>query len=242
MKSEVQSPKSKVGAEPSPAASARLRPIYRAAWLAMRLVSATYFNWRVLGVENVPLTGPVILAANHVSFADPPMIGCAVPRAISYLARDTLFTKPGLGWLIRQLNAVPVDRDGGGASGLKAILDRLHDGGGIILFPEGTRSPDGNLQAARSGVGLTVIKSEAPVVPVRLFGMFEAWPRSRACPRPGQVTLKFGRPLDFTALRAEAKTCSKPRLKAIYQQVTDEIMTTIGRLEPSEEIGRFPNH
>lgn len=221
-------------------ASPDIRPIYRVFRQAMRVISATWFNWRVIGVEHVPVTGPVILAANHVSFADPPMIGCALPRAISYLARETLFDQPGLGWLIRQLNAVPVDRDGGGASGLKAILDRLHAGGGIILFPEGTRSRDGQLQPARSGVGLTVIKSEAPVVPVRVFGMFEAWPRSRVFPRPGRVTVKFGRPMDFVALRAEAKACSKPRLKAIYQQVTDEIMGAIGRLDAAEEIDRFP--
>lgn len=221
-------------------ASAHIRPIYRVVWRVMRLFSATWLNWRVLGVEHVPLTGPVILAANHVSFADPPLIGCALPRAISFLARDTLFDQPALGWLIRQLNAVPVDRDGGGASGLKAILDRLHAGGGIILFPEGTRSPDGRLQPARSGVGLTVIKSDAPVVPVRVLGMFEAWPRSRALPRPGRVTVKFGRPLDFAALRAEAKVCPKPRLKAIYQQVTDEIMQSIGRLDAAEEVRRFP--
>lgn len=221
-------------------ASPEIRPIYRLVWLSVRMFSAAWLNWRVFGVENVPVTGPVILAANHVSFADPPLIGSALPRAISYLARDSLFDSPGLGWLIRQLNAVPVDRDGGGAAGLKAILDRLHAGGGIILFPEGTRSRDGRLQPARSGVGLTVIKSEAPVVPVRLFGMFEAWPRSRALPRPGRITLKFGRPMDFAALRSEAKRCPKPRLKAIYQQVTDEIMGEIGRLEPAEEIRRFP--
>jgi len=221
-------------------ASPHIRPIYRLAWTAMRIISRTWFNWRVIGAEQVPVTGPVILASNHVSFADPPMIGSALPRAISYLARDTLFDQPGLGWFIRQLNAVPVDRDGGGAAGLKAILDRLHAGGGIILFPEGTRSRDGRLQSARSGVGLTVIKSEAPVVPVRLFGMFEAWPRSRPLPLPGRVTVKFGRPLDFVALRAEAKVCSKPRLKAIYQQVTDELMAEIGRLEPAEEVRRFP--
>lgn len=229
----VQSPQSK-------AAAARMRPIYRAAWQAMRMVAATWFNWRVLGVKNVPREGPVILAANHISFADPPIIGCAVPRAISYLARDTLFEQPGLGWLIRQLNAVPVDRDGAGAAGLKAILDRLKAGGGIILFPEGTRSRDGRLQPARSGVGLTVIKSDALVVPVRLFGMFEAWPRTRAFPRPGRVTVKFGAPLDFSAHRAEAAACSKARLKTIYQEVTGEIMAAIARQEPVAEVASFP--
>jgi 1-acyl-sn-glycerol-3-phosphate acyltransferase len=128
-----------------------------------------------------------------------------------------------------------VDRDGGGARGLKAILDRLLAGGAIILFPEGTRSPDGKLQAARSGIGLTVIKSTAPVVPVRVFGTFEAYGRDIKFPRPYRVMVKYGRPMDFGALRAEAKTCDKPRLKEIYQQVADEIMAVIAKLEPRVE-------
>jgi len=142
-----------------------------------------------------------------------------------------LFRYPGVGALLRSWNAVPVNREGGGAAGLKAILDRLLGGGGIILFPEGTRTLDGKLQPARSGVGLTVIKSVAPVVPVRVFGSFEAYGRHMKIPRPRRVVVKFGKPMDFAALRAEAKTCDKARLKAIYQQVADEIMREIGRLE-----------
>ena len=85
-----------------------------------------------------------------------------------------MFRFPGIGALLRTWNSVPVDRDGGGAAGLKAILDRLLAGGAIILFPEGTRTTDGKLQPARSGIGLTVIKSDAVVIPVRVFGTFEA--------------------------------------------------------------------
>lgn len=105
----------------------------------------------------------------------PPLIGGSVPRAVNFLARDTLFQIPILGWYIRKLNAVPVNRDGGGGAGLKAILDRLNNGAAILLFPEGTRTQDGRLKPARSGIGLTVIKSKAPVVPIRLHGTFEAW-------------------------------------------------------------------
>ncbi|HEX4350883.1 MAG TPA: lysophospholipid acyltransferase family protein [Verrucomicrobiae bacterium] len=208
---------------------------YRIGWTVFRAMYATYFRWRVFNPENVPLQGGVILASNHSSFLDPPLVGSGLRRDINYLARESLFRFPGIGALLRSWNAVPVDRDGGGARGLKAILDRLLAGGAIILFPEGTRSPDGKLQAARSGIGLTVIKSTAPVVPVRVFGTFEAYGRDIKFPRPYCVMVKYGRPMDFGALRAEAKTCDKPRLKEIYQQVADEIMAVIAKLEPKVE-------
>jgi 1-acyl-sn-glycerol-3-phosphate acyltransferase len=209
-----------------------MNPSYYTGWLLFRLMYATYFRWRVFNPERVPLQGPVILASNHASFLDPPLVGSGLKRDINYLARESLFRYPGVGTLLRSWNSVPVDRDGGGARGLKAILDRLLAGGAIILFPEGTRTQDGQLQKARSGIGLTVIKSAAPVVPVRVFGTFEAYGRKIKIPRPHQVTVKYGRPMDFAELRAEAKTCDKARLKQIYQQVADEIMAAIARLEP----------
>jgi 1-acyl-sn-glycerol-3-phosphate acyltransferase len=208
---------------------------YRIGWLVFRAVFATYFRWRVIGSERVPLTGGVILASNHASFIDPPLVGCGVNRHINFLARESLFRFPVMGAVLRSWHVVPVDRDGGGAKGLKIILDRLLDGNGIVLFPEGTRSPDGRLQPARSGIGLTVIKSKAPVVPVRVFGAYEAFGRHHKVPRPCRVTVKYGPPLTFEALRAEAKTCDKPRLKEIYQQVADEIMAAIAQLEPQAD-------
>ena len=196
---------------------------------------AFYFRWRVFNPERVPLTGPVILASNHASYLDPMLIGAALHRGINYLAREDLFRFPILGWVLRYWQAVPVNREGSGAKGLRAILDRLLAGGAIILFPEGTRTGDGKLQPARSGIGLTVIKSTAPIVPVRVFGTFEAYNRDLRFPRPRRVAVKFGEPMDFEDLRAEAKVCSKERLKQIYQQVADEIMDTIAKLEPSAE-------
>jgi len=128
-----------------------------------------------------------------------------------------------------------VNREGGGAKGLKAILDRLLAGGAIILFPEGTRTRDGKLQPARSGIGLTVIKSPAPVVPMRVFGTYEAYNRHMRLPRPRRVEVKFGQPLLFQRLRAEAETCSKERLKQIYQEVADEIMAAITKLDLQQD-------
>jgi 1-acyl-sn-glycerol-3-phosphate acyltransferase len=208
-----------------------MKPLYFIGWSFFRCFFRVYCRWEVFNPENVPLTGPVIIASNHASFLDPPLVGAATSREINYLARESLFRFPVIGTILRRVNAVPVDREGGGARGLRAILDRLLAGGGIILFPEGTRSRDGKLQSGKSGIGLTVIKSNAPVVPVRVFGTFEALGRHHAIPRPRRVAVKFGKPLDFAALREEAKTCPKPRLKEIYQLVADELMQTIASLE-----------
>src|ERR1700709_1479376 len=194
---------------------------YRLGWLVFRALFATYFRWRVFDPERVPTTGGVIIASNHASFLDPPLVGAGFDRDINYLARESLFRFPGIGALLRSWNSVPVDRDGGGASGLREILNRLHAGGGIILFPEGTRTEDGSLQPARSGIGLTVIKSDVPVIPVRTFGTFDAYGRTHKFPRPFRVAVKYGRPMRFEKLRTEAKTCPKPRLKQIYQEVAD---------------------
>jgi len=221
------------------AGKAPMNFVYYLGWTGFRLMYATYFRWHVYNAERVPLQGPVILASNHASFLDPPLVGSGVHRGINYLARDTLFRYPGIGWLLRKWNSVPVDREGGGAAGLKAILDRLLDGGAIILFHEGTRTRDGKLQPARSGIGLTVIKSTAAVVPARVFGTFEAYGRHIKFPKPHRVAVKYGRPLYFEKLRAEAKTCSKPRLKEIYQEVANEIMAAIARLEPFEDTETF---
>ncbi len=213
--------------------------VYFCGWLGFRIFFRVGFRCRTFNRARVPDRGPVILAANHASFFDPPLVGSCLDRSINYLARESLFRFPGLGWLLRQWDSVPVDRDGGGAAGLRAIFDRLQAGGAILLFPEGTRTNDGQLLPARSGLGLVVIKSTAPVVPVRVFGTYEAYGRHMKFPVPRPVRVKFGRPMDFTTLRAEARQCSKPRLKAIYQQVANEIMAEIGRLQPCEDKTSF---
>jgi 1-acyl-sn-glycerol-3-phosphate acyltransferase len=208
---------------------------YYLGWSFFRLIYGTYFRWKVYNPERVPLSGGAVLASNHASFLDPPLVGSGLRRPINYLARESLFRFPILGSILRSWNAVPVDREGGGAKGLKTILDRLLAGNAIILFPEGTRTLDGQLQPARSGIGLTVIKSSAPVIPIRVFGTYEAYGKHVKIPRPRPIIVKYGKPMNFAALREEAKTCTKPRLKEIYQQVADEIMRAIAQLEPKPD-------
>jgi 1-acyl-sn-glycerol-3-phosphate acyltransferase len=208
---------------------------YRCGWLFFRTAFTHYFGWTVYNPERVPLTGPVILAPNHASYIDPPLVGSGVRRQISFLARDNIFHVPILAAILRSWKVVPVDRDGGTGRGLKQIMQRLEQGGVIILFPEGTRSRHGELNPARSGIGLTVIKSGAPVVPARVFGTHDAYGPHRLVPRPRPVAVKYGRPMMFESLRAEAETCSKQRVKEIYQQVADEIMAEIARLKPKAD-------
>lgn len=217
-----------------------MSPIYWIGWRFYRLLFATYFRWHVFNPERVPVRGPVILASNHASHLDPPLVGAGLPRALNYLARESLFNLPIGGWALRNVNAVPVDRDGAGAAGLRAIFNRLRQGGAIVLFPEGTRTRDGELQSARSGVGLVVIKSTAPVVPVRVFGTYDAWNRHMKMPLPRRVSVKYGHPMTFKTLRDEAKTCSKDRLKQIYQEASDQIMRAIAALKAGADVAQFP--
>ena len=205
--------------------------MYWAGWTLTRVMCRAVFRRREAGWENVPTSGPFILAANHDSFMDPPLVGGSCPRPISYLARESLFHNPVFGWVLRRVGSVPVDRDGASGKGLKTILDRLLAGDGIILFPEGTRSQDGRLQRGRPGIGLVVLKSGAPVVPARVFGTFEAFGRHRRWPRPSSVGVRLGAPLRFDAQCAEARTAPRPRVKELYQEVADGNMSAIARLD-----------
>lgn len=207
-----------------------MKLIYRVPWILCRVFFRVYCRWRVEGAGHVPLSGPAILAANHTSFLDPPLVGAALPRAISYLARENLFRFPVFGSILRAWDVVPVDREGGSPAGLKAIMARLEDHRAVVLFPEGTRSKDGRLQPARSGIGLLVIKSSAPVVPARIQGTFDAYSRGMVFPRPRPVSIRFGAPLNLDTLRHEAATCPKPQLKQVYRKVAAEIMSAIARL------------
>ncbi len=206
---------------------------YRLGWCFFRAVFTFYFRWRVLDTGGVPTQGPLILAANHSSYLDPPLVGAALPRLVVMLARRSLFRFPGFGRLLRLWHTVPVDTESGSAAALKTILRRLDNGYAVLVFPEGSRSFDGRLQPARAGIGLVVLKSQAPLVPVRIWGAHEAYGRSVRFPRPLRVTVKFGRPLLFREEREEAACCSKLRLKEICQSVADRIMTEIAAMDPA---------
>jgi len=187
-------------------------------------IATTAFHLTVHGRENIPESGPVILAANHASFMDPPLVGICARRDVCFLARKTLLDLPVLGKLLPQLNVIPVDRDGNDMSALKTVIRLIRSGNGVVVFPEGTRTRDGHLQKARPGLGLLVAKTLAPVVPVRIFGSFEAFPRSGGRIRLERITLVVGQPIFFE------KSDIGPGGRETYQIISERVMEAIARL------------
>jgi 1-acyl-sn-glycerol-3-phosphate acyltransferase len=178
--------------------------IYESAyWLSMCAMTLG-FSLRTAGRRHIPCTGPALLIANHQSFVDPVLVGLATRRHLSFLARQTLFRRPALAWLLRHLSAVPIDHEGVGKEGIKAILEQLRAGRAVVVFPEGTRSRDGKLQPLRPGVQLLIKRTEAPIVPVGIAGAYDAWPRTQHLPTPaplflpaeGGIAVVVGKPLD----------------------------------------------
>ena len=205
---------------------------YRFTRFTFSIFFRIWFRWKVLHRERVPAEGGVILASNHVSYLDPVYVVSALERMVVGLARESAFNVPLGGRILRSWRVIPVDQSGTGR-GLKTFLSRLRSGDAVVMYPEGTRSPTGQIRAPQPGIGLIIIKSTAPVVPIKLFGAYEAYARHHWLPRPYQVQIKFGEPLDFADLRAEAKqTKDKDRLKEIYKQAATDLLHAIAQIEP----------
>ncbi len=162
---------------------------------------------RYTGVENIPRQGGLLVVCNHQSHLDPPLIGAGIPRRLSYLARESLFEFAPLAWLMRSLNGIPIDREGGGMAGMKETLRRLKRGEGVVIFPEGTRSTDGEMGEFRQGFAMLAVRAKAAIVPTTIEGAFDAWPRSRNFPRPRTIHVHYGQPLcaDELAGQTEAE-------------------------------------
>jgi 1-acyl-sn-glycerol-3-phosphate acyltransferase len=142
------------------------------------------FRLEAIGVENIPAHGPVLLVANHSSVLDPPLIGGASDRQLTYLAKAELFKIPLFGALIHGLNARPVRREGADAGALRTAKRVLEEGGALLVFPEGTRGEEGVIRPAKPGAGLLAVSCGAAVVPVYVSGSGRAWPKGRRLPRP----------------------------------------------------------
>jgi 1-acyl-sn-glycerol-3-phosphate acyltransferase len=190
-----------------------------------RLLARLFFGFRIIHRERVIQTGPVILAMNHQSFLDPPLAGNVCDRAIFFLAKRSLMDVPVLGWLLPKLNVIPVNLEGGDRSALKALIRILSAGECALVFPEGTRTPDGNLQPAEPGLGLLIAKTRAPVVPMRIFGAFEAWPIRGRLRLRGNITIVVGESIYFSDV--DLSTGGKD----LYARLSQRVMDTIAALQ-----------
>jgi 1-acyl-sn-glycerol-3-phosphate acyltransferase len=187
---------------PSPSS----RPWYARLWYemvrrALRLLAFPLYRIRVSGLENLPQSGGALLLANHQSHLDPPLIGMMIPRPISYVARETLFRNRAFGAFMRSVGAFPLDREGTGIGGLKETLRRLRRGEIVLLFPEGTRSRDGELQPLKPGFSALAQRADVPIVVLGIDGTYAALPRDAKLPRPARLALRFAPPISPAAAR-----------------------------------------
>lgn len=198
-----------------------------------RLFARLFYGFRIIHRERVIQTGPVILAVNHQSFLDPPLAGNACDRAIFFLAKKSLMNVPVLGWLLPKLNVIPVNLEGGDRSALKALIRILSAGECALVFPEGTRTPDGSLQPAQPGLGLVIAKTRAPVVPMRIFGAHNVWPIHGKLRFSGKITIVVGEPIYFSDVDLEGEG------KDLYSRLSQRVMDAIVTLElPESAVAR----
>ena len=203
-------------------------------YYAGRAVTRAFFThacrYQVQGREHVPREGGVILAANHTSYLDPPLVGSAVRRPIHFMAKAELFGVPALGWFIARAHAFPVHRGAADRRALRTAVQLLRQGEVLLIFPEGTRSPDGRLMPAELGVGIIALRSGAPVVPVAHTGADRVLPRGTPLLRPAKIRVRIGPPLRFDHLAGRAGD------RDALQQVAHRVTQAIAALLPPSRI------
>jgi len=191
-----------------------------------KLLARTFFSFEVVHPERIIETGGALLAMNHQSYLDPPLAGISCKREIHYLARKTLLKWPILGPIFPKLNVVPVDQDRADMSALKTVIKLVKAGNCTIVFPEGSRTPDGKLQPAQPGLGLIIAKTLVPVIPMRIFGAYEAFPTGAKRPKMHPITIVVGEPIIFT----EADLAGGGG-RELYQRLSERVMERIAALQ-----------
>lgn len=203
-----------------------MKQFYRNCRAALAGWFYSFNDLKVHGANHVPVEGPFLLACNHASFLDPPVFAVACPRELHFFARNTLW-KGYFGTLISSLNAIPIDRNSErDLQSFRRVFAALKEGGSLLVFPEGTRTPDGELHAGKKGIGMIACRAQVPVVPARIFGSYEMWSRHQKLPRlTADLGVSFGPPIPV-AEYDPGKTDSQR-----YDIAAARIMDGISKLE-----------
>ncbi|MBO9998603.1 MAG: 1-acyl-sn-glycerol-3-phosphate acyltransferase [Cyanobacteria bacterium SID2] len=194
-------------------------------WSVVSPMLHGYLRGRVYGVENVPQSGPVVVASNHGSFFDPPIVACAVRRPVAFMAKEELFRIPVFNRAIELYGAYPVKRQAVDRSAIRAALQYLEDGWATGVFLSGTRTEDGRIRNPKLGAALIAAKAQAPVLPVSLWGTHRIFENSSSLPKPVPVSVRIGEPI------APPASTDRADLQALTQQCVD-------RLEQLQDLGR----
>ena len=189
-----------------------------------RMLFRVLGHWQVSGREHCPPTGPVILAPNHTSYLDPPAAGSGLARPVHFMAKQELFRIPILGWVLPRVHAFPVRRGAADRAALRRAEELLARGEIVVIFPEGTRSPDGQLQQPELGIAFVALRTKAPVLPCALTGTNRMLPGDSPLIRPAKVTIRYGQPLTFPELYG------KPLTRPMLQECADRVMAALRKL------------
>ena len=201
-----------------------MRWIYWLGWMSFGAAYRTLFGMRVIGAENLILSGPVLVASNHQSYLDPPLIGNLYKTEMVFFASKSLFK--GLGkWIYPQWNAIPIDQEKPDMSSMKTVIRKLKEGWRVLVFPEGQRTLDGEIGEAAPGIGMIAAKAGVPIQPVRICGADKALPRGSGKISFASITVKVGKPILLTP--DEFKALGN---KEGYQALTERIMAAIKAL------------
>lgn len=192
--------------EPGPARPAALDPIHpNIVWrffrVLLRNAFAFWMRYRAKGTEHLPSTGGALFLINHQSFLDPLLVGVALDRPVSYLARDNLFRVPFIGWVLRNTYVMPIRRDAATTDALRESVRRIEQGFYVGIFPEGTRTRDGSIGELKPGFVALLRRTRVPVIPIGITGADRAMPRSAIVVRPRRVAIFFGEPIPPDLLR-----------------------------------------
>lgn len=201
-------------------------PVYRLFRFCAKAIYSGLYRFQVHYPERAEFPGGALIASNHISFFDPPIVGCWMDEPIHYMARNTLMSTKASAWVYDQLNTIPVDQEKTDMSTLRTVIKLVKAGEKVLIFPEGERTHDGKLGQGQRGVGMLIGKSHVPVIPMRIFGSYDIYPRGAKFPRlHGKLDLVVGEPIHFSEEELGAKG------KKGSQFLADRVMEEIGKLE-----------
>ncbi|MER3480010.1 MAG: 1-acyl-sn-glycerol-3-phosphate acyltransferase [Meiothermus sp.] len=196
--------------------------VYRIAWQIANFLLRVLFGYRVEGAENVPQTGPVILAANHLSILDPIAVGSGIRRPVVFMARSEPFKMPILSWLLPRLYVIPVERGTGDLGAIKAAIRVLREGRAFGIFPSGTRGREGKVLPFKTGVAAIAARTGATVVPVGVIGSYEAWPYGRRIFLRRPIRVVYGKPIQVSPQKLDHR-----ELDALTRQIEAAVIALL---------------
>ena len=185
-----------------------------------RVLTTVLFDLKVEGSGHIPAEGGALIVSNHQSMIDPVVLAVKLARPVSFLAKSELFENRYADWLIRALNGFPVRQGAGDVGAIKETIARLQEGHLLNIYPEGTRTMDGELGEIQKGVALVIRRAKVPVIPAVIIGAFEAWPIQQKLWRTGRIRVRFGPPMDLDGLKPDELVAVIDRtLRGMLEQI-----------------------